>query len=52
MKSDQIRALLSIFANYFGASYEEAEPNLQPELIDLPCSNKIRSNFKEGDLLL
>jgi hypothetical protein len=52
MNSDQNRALFRIFANNFGAPKEEAESNLQPEFIELPCRNKIRSDFKEGDLLL
>jgi hypothetical protein len=44
--------LFRIIANSFGASYEEAELNLQPDLIDLPFRKKIRSDFKEGDLFL
>jgi len=48
---DKDRGLFRTFADPFEASYEEAEPTLQLELINLHYSDELRSKFKKGDLL-
>jgi hypothetical protein len=45
------RALFRTFANPVEASYEDTRPTLQLKLIDLHCSDDLRSKFEEGDLL-
>lgn len=48
---DGDRALIRIFADPFEASYEDTKTTLWLELIDLHCSDDLKSKFKEGDLL-
>jgi hypothetical protein len=45
------RGLFRTFSNSSEASYEDAEPTSELELINLHCSNELRSKFKEGNLL-
>jgi hypothetical protein len=44
------RGLFRTFANSFEMSCEDSKPTLQLLLIDLHCSDEVRSKFKEGDL--
>jgi hypothetical protein len=46
---DKDRGWLKALANQFEASYEDAEPTLQFELIDLHYNDELRSDFKESD---
>jgi hypothetical protein len=48
---DEDRGLFKRFANPSEVSYEDAEPASQLGLIDLRCSDELRSKFKEGDML-
>jgi hypothetical protein len=48
---DNDRGSFRIFGNPFEVLYEDIEPTLQFKLINLHCSNELRSQFKEGDLL-
>jgi hypothetical protein len=47
---DKDRELFRKFDNPFKASYEDTGPILQLYLINLHCSNEVRSKFKEGNL--
>jgi len=47
---DKDRGLFRTFANLFEASYEDAEPTSQLELLDLHCSDELRFDFKASDL--
>jgi hypothetical protein len=42
------KGLFRKFASLLEASYEDAEPALQLELIEPRCSDELRSKFKEG----
>jgi hypothetical protein len=52
MDFDKDRRLSRTFCNPFEASYEDAEPTSQLELIDLHVhiGDEWRSKFREGDL--
>jgi hypothetical protein len=45
---DKARGLFRTFANHFEASYEDTEPTLYLEVIDLHCNDKLRSQLKGG----